>query len=324
MDSDILLSARNLEKFFPIKGGFFSKERGTIYAVNGVGFDLPRNTTLGIVGESGSGKTTVGKCLIRLIEPTGGTVEFEGMDVCKLDRKKLRSMRREMQMIFQDPYASLDPKMTVEKIVGEGLTIHKLATGSEKKDLIAGVLKKVGIMPEDMRRYPHEFSGGQRQRIGIARALALNPTLIIGDEPVSALDVSIQAQVINLMMELQEEYKLSYIIIAHDLAVVQHMCDRIAVMYLGKIVENAEKDVFYDSPMHPYSRSLLSAVPIPDPDVKKKRVILKGDIPSPANPPLGCPFHTRCPQKMKECEAIEPELKDVEKGHFVACHLNKL
>jgi len=323
MNSDILLSAKNLKKSFPIKGGFFSKQRGTIYAVNGVSFHLDRNTSLGLVGESGSGKTTVGKCLIRLIEPTEGSIEFDGRDICKLNRESLRAIRREMQMIFQDPYASLDPRMTVEEMVGEGLTIHKVACGSEKRDRIAELLRKVGVMPEQMKRYPHEFSGGQRQRIGIARALALNPKLVIGDEPVSALDVSIQAQVINLMMELREEYKLSYIIIAHDLTVVQHMCDRIAVMYLGKIVEAAENDVFYDCPMHPYSKSLLSAVPIPDPEVEVNRVILEGDIPSPASPPPGCLFHTRCPQKMKDCEVMEPELKDVGEGHFVACHLSE-
>ncbi len=323
MNADILLSARNLKKLFPIKGGFFSKQRGTIYAVNGVSFDLNGNASMGLVGESGSGKTTVGKCLIRLIEPTEGSIEFDGTDICKLDQAGLRAMRRKMQMIFQDPYASLDPRMTVEDMVGEGLVIHKVATGAERRDRVAELLKRVGVMPEHMKRYPHEFSGGQRQRIGIARALALNPKLVIGDEPVSALDVSIQAQVINLMMELREEYKLSYIIIAHDLTVVQHMCDRIAVMYLGKIVEAAENDEFYDSPMHPYSKSLLSAVPVPDPEVKVNRVILEGDIPSPANPPAGCLFHTRCPQKIKDCEAIEPELKEVGEGHFVACHLSE-
>jgi oligopeptide transport system ATP-binding protein len=323
MTSDILLLAKNLKKLFPIRGGFFSKQRGTIYAINGVSFHLDRNTTLGLVGESGSGKTTVGKCLIRLIEPTEGSIEFDGTDMCKLNRAGLRDIRREMQMIFQDPYASLDPRMTVEDMVGEGLTIYKVATGSEKRDRTVELLKNVGLMPEHMRLYPHEFSGGQRQRIGIARALALNPKLVIADEPVSALDMSIQAQVINLMMELREEYRLSYIIIAHDLAVVQHMCEQIAVMYLGKIVETAEKDVFYDCPMHPYSKSLLSAVPIPDPEVKVNRVILKGDIPSPANPPTGCLFHTRCPQKMGDCETVEPELRDVGGGHLVACHLSE-
>ena len=322
MNSNTILSVNNLKKFFPIKKGFFSKEKGKIYAVNDVSFNLTRNTSLGIVGESGSGKTTVGKCLIRLIEPTEGIVEFEGVDICKLDRAAFRPLRREMQMIFQDPYASLDPRMRVEEIVGEGLTIHKLTSGSEKKDRITEILKKVGIMPENIRRHPHEFSGGQRQRIGIARALALNPKLVIADEPVSALDVSIQAQVINLLMELQEEYALSYIIISHDLAVVQHMCDRIAVMYLGKIVETADRDAFYELPRHPYSESLISSVPLPDPEVKVNRIILKGDIPSPEQPPSGCFFHTRCPLKKEEkCEILEPELKDIGGGHLVACHL---
>ena len=324
MDLDTLILVNNLKKLFPIKGGFLSKQRGTIHAVNGVSFQMNKNTNFGLVGESGSGKTTIGKCLIRLIEPTEGIVEFEGVDICKLDRAALRPMRREMQMIFQDPYASLDPRMTVEEIVSEGLTIHNIASGSEKKDIVAEVLRKVCIMPEDMRKYPHEFSGGQRQRIGIARSLVLNPKLVIADEPVSALDVSIQAQVINLMMELQEEYGLSYIIIAHDLAVVQHMCDKIAVMYLGKIVETADADVFYQSPIHPYSQSLLSAVPIPNPEVKVNRTILKGDIPSPSKPPQGCAFHTRCPvRKPDECKILEPELKDTGGGHLVACHLGE-
>jgi oligopeptide/dipeptide ABC transporter ATP-binding protein len=324
MNANILLSVRGLRKLFPIKGGFFSKQRGVIFAVNGVSLDLPGNTNLGLVGESGSGKTTVGKCLIRLIEPTGGDIKFEDTDICKLDPRGLRAIRKKMQMIFQDPYASLDPRTTVEEIVGEGLTIHNLARGSEKRQRVAELLRKVGIMPENMKRYPHEFSGGQRQRIGIARALALNPSLVIADEPVSALDVSIKAQVINLMMQLQEEYSLSYIIISHDLAVVQHMCDKIAVMYLGKIVESADADVFYESPLHPYSRSLLSAVPIPDPEVKVNRIILNGDIPSFAKPPSGCLFHTRCPLRKEEgCRMQEPELRDVGQGHYVACHLSE-
>jgi oligopeptide/dipeptide ABC transporter ATP-binding protein len=324
MDIDTLLTVNNLKKLFPVKGGFLSKQRGTIYAVNGVSFQMIKNTNFGIVGESGSGKTTIAKCMIRLIEPTEGSIKFEGIDICKLNRVDLNHIRREMQMIFQDPYASLDPRMSVEEIVAEGLTIHNIASGSEKKDRVAEVLRKVGIMPEDMSKFSHEFSGGQRQRIGIARALVLNPKLVIADEPVSALDVSIQAQVINLMMALQEEYGLSYIIIAHDLAVVQHMCDKIAVMYLGKIIETAPAEVFYQSPIHPYSQSLLSAVPIPDPEAKVNRNILKGDIPSPAAPPPGCTFHTRCPLRTAaECKILEPELKDVGGGHWVACHLSE-
>lgn len=322
--SSLLLSVRNLKKFFPIKGGFFSKQKGTIFAVNGISFELNENSSLGLVGESGSGKTTVGKCSIRLIEPTDGIIEFDGIDICKLDRSGFLTLKREMQMIFQDPYSSLDPRMTVEEIVGEAFTIHKIAKGSERKDRIAELLRKVGVVPEYMKRYPHQFSGGQRQRIGIARALALNPKLVVGDEPVSALDVSVQAQVINLMMELQDEYMLSYIIIAHDLAVVEHMCDRIAVMYLGKIVEMAEKDAFFDSPIHPYSKFLISAIPIPDPETKKNSVILKGEIPSPAEPPSGCLFHTRCPQKVKDCEVLEPELRDIGNAHLVACHSSGL
>jgi oligopeptide/dipeptide ABC transporter ATP-binding protein len=323
MNRDTLLRVKNLKKLFPIKKGFFSRQKGTIHAVNGVSFQVAKKTNVGLVGESGSGKTTVGKCLIRLIEPTEGVIEFQGTDIRQLDRTRVRDIRRQMQMIYQDPYASLDPRFTVEEIVAEGLDIHNMARGSERKEQVAALLGRVGMSPENMKKYPHEFSGGQRQRIGIARALALNPKLVIADEPVSALDVSVQAQVINLMMKLQEEYGLSYLIIAHDLAVIQHMCDQIVVMYLGKTVEMAGADVFYQSPVHPYSRSLLSAVPIPDPEVRAKRTILKGDIPSPANPPSGCVFQTRCPHKMKECEAVEPQLMDIGGGHHVACHLSQ-
>ncbi len=324
MNSKIILSVKNLKKFYPIKGGFFSKQRGTIYAVNGVDFHLYEKTSLGLVGESGSGKTTVGKCLIRLIEPTEGKIEFEGVDICKLNRTDLGAIRVKMQMIFQDPYASLDPRMTAEEIVSEGLIIHKVARGSERRRLVSELLERVGIAPDQMKRYPHEFSGGQRQRIGIARALALNPKLLIADEPVSALDVSVQAQVINLMMKLQKESNLSYVVISHDLAVVQHMCDRIAVMYLGKIMEYADRDVFYQSPLHPYSKSLLSAVPVPNPDVKMNRIILRGDIPNPAKPPSGCAFRTRCTlQSSDKCKLLEPELKDMGGGHLVACHMSE-
>ena len=318
---DILLSVRHLKKYFPVKGGFFSRQRGTIYAVNDISFDVKRNTSLGLVGESGSGKTTVGKCLLRLIEPTDGSVDYDGVDLCGLNRNQLQGKRRDMQMIFQDPYSSLDPRMTVEQIVGEALSIHKLARGSERKVRVAELLERVGMMPENMLRYPHQFSGGQRQRIGIARALALNPKLLIADEPVSALDVSIQAQAINLMMRLQAQYQLTYIIISHDLAVVQHMCDNIAVMYLGRIMELVDRDRFYESPTHPYSQSLLSAVPVPDPDAKSDRIILRGEIPSPSTPPPGCLFHPRCPQKLTLCETREPQLFDIGDGHRVACHL---
>jgi oligopeptide/dipeptide ABC transporter ATP-binding protein len=256
-----------------------------------------------------------------LIEPTEGEILFGGKDVCKLDRKEMRSIRRDMQIVFQDPYASLDPRRTVEQIIGEPLNVFQMGTKKERKERIAYLLQKVGLSPDHARRYPHEFSGGQRQRIGIARALALNPKLIIGDEPVSALDVSIQAQVINLLEDIQKEFKLSYIIIAHDLAVVEHVCDRIAVMYLGRIVELARDKELYTSPVHPYTVALLSAIPVPDPNITKKRIILEGDVPSPMRPPPGCHFHTRCPQKKDVCEKAVPKLTDVGDGHFVACHL---
>jgi oligopeptide/dipeptide ABC transporter ATP-binding protein len=256
-----------------------------------------------------------------LIEPTEGEILFEGKDVCKLDHGEMRSIRRDMQIVFQDPYASLDPRRTVEQIIGEPLDVFQVSTKKERKDRIAYLLQKVGLSPDHARRYPHEFSGGQRQRIGIARALALNPKLIIGDEPVSALDVSIQAQVINLLEDIQKEFKLSYIIIAHDLAVVEHVCDRIAVMYLGRIVELAKDRELYTSPLHPYTVALLSAIPVPDPNITKKRIILEGDVPSPMRPPGGCHFHTRCPRKKEECERTIPELTEIGNGHYVACHL---
>jgi oligopeptide/dipeptide ABC transporter ATP-binding protein len=256
-----------------------------------------------------------------LIEPTEGEVLFEGKSVCKLDREEMRYIRRDMQIVFQDPYASLDPRRTVEQIIGEPLDVFRVSTKEERKNRVTSLLKKVGLSPDHARRYPHEFSGGQRQRIGIARALALNPKLIIGDEPVSALDVSIQAQVINLLEDIQKEFKLSYIIIAHDLAVVEHVCDRIAVMYLGRIVELAGDKELYTSPLHPYTFALLSAIPVPDPNISKKRIILEGDVPSPMHPPSGCHFHTRCPQKKEVCETTVPKLTEIKEGHFVACHL---
>jgi len=315
-----LLEVKHLKKHFPIKGGVFSKTIGYVYAVDDINFTLEKGETLGLVGESGCGKSTTGRTILRLIEPTDGAIYFEGQDITNLDKSAMRALRREMQIIFQDPYASLNPRMTVGSIIGEPLEIHKIAKGSEKEERVVSLLQKVGLRAEDMRKYPHEFSGGQRQRIGIARALALNPKLIVCDEPVSALDVSIQAQVINLLEDLQAEFGLSYLFIAHNLNVVEHISNRVAVMYLGQIVELASDEELYRNPQHPYTEALLSAVPIPDPTVKKKRIILEGDVPSPINPPRGCHFHTRCMYKDKICEEVEPEFKDIGGGHWVACH----
>jgi oligopeptide transport system ATP-binding protein len=320
MATETLLEVTNLKKYFPIKGGVFSRTVGYVYAVDDVSFTVDKGETLGLVGESGCGKSTTGRSILRLIEPTDGKVTFEGQDVTALDKNAMRSLRREMQIIFQDPYASLNPRMTVGSIIGEPLEIHKIARGSEKTERVASLLQKVGLRAEDMRKYPHEFSGGQRQRIGIARALALNPKLIVCDEPVSALDVSIQAQVINLLEDLQEEFGLSYLFIAHNLNVVEHISDRVAVMYLGQIVELASDTDLYNAPQHPYTEALLSAVPIPDPTIKKKRIILEGDVPSPIDPPSGCHFHTRCMYKEKICEEEPPEFKHIGGGHWVACH----
>ncbi|RMF87599.1 MAG: dipeptide ABC transporter ATP-binding protein [Nitrospinota bacterium] len=317
-----LLEVRNLKKHFPIKGGIFSKTVGYVYAVDGISFTLNAGETLGLVGESGCGKSTAGRTILRLIEPTAGEVYFEGRNIYSLNKSEMRSLRKEMQIIFQDPYASLNPRMTVGNIVGEPLDIHKVAKGTEREDRVATLLEKVGLRPEHIKRYPHEFSGGQRQRIGIARALALNPKLIICDEPVSALDVSIQAQVINLLEDLQQEFHLSYLFIAHDLSVVEHISNRVAVMYLGKIVELATDTELYGKPMHPYTEALLSAVPIPDPTVKKERIILQGDVPSPINPPSGCRFHTRCPYTKELCRQEEPPLEDKGNGHYAACHFS--
>ncbi len=317
-----LLEVKNLVKHFPVRGGVFSRVRAHVRAVDGISFDIEEGETLGLVGESGCGKSTAGRAILRLIEPTAGEVIFKGINILDLEREKMRQLRREMQIIFQDPYASLNPRMTIGSIVGEPLTIHKIAKGKKRDEEVASILQRVGLRPEHMRRYPHEFSGGQRQRIGIARALALNPKVIIADEPVSALDVSIQAQVINLLQDLQKDFGIAYLVISHDLSVVQHLCDRIAVMYLGEIVEIAEADELIMSPRHPYTEALLSAVPVPDPAAggQKERIILRGDVPSPVNPPSGCRFHTRCPYKEDICAAEVPPLQVISDGHMTACH----
>jgi oligopeptide/dipeptide ABC transporter ATP-binding protein len=316
-----LLEVKNLKKFFPIKKGILSRTVGHVKAVDGVSFILKKGETLGLVGESGCGKTTVGRSIMRLIEPTSGQITFNDQNMLALEREELRKIRASLQIIFQDPFSSLDPRMNVGQIIAEPIRNHFKISRKEIRSRVAYLMERVGLHPEQINRYPHEFSGGQRQRIGIARALALNPLAIICDEPVSALDVSIQAQVINLLAQLQEQMNLSYLFIAHDLSVVEHISDRVAVMYLGRIVELATDKELYQNPIHPYSQALLSAVPIPDPDVQKKRILLQGDVPSPMNPPSGCTFHTRCHECKEICSIEEPPFQSIGDDHWVACHL---
>ncbi len=317
-----LVEVSGLKKYFPVKRGLFSRVIGHVRAVDDISFVIRSRETLGLVGESGCGKTTAGRTILRLLEPTAGEVRFDGQPVFELKREALRRMRRNMQVIFQDPYGSLNPRMTVANIVGEALSVHGIARGAKRRALVKELLDKVGLDPNHLNRYPHEFSGGQRQRIGIARALALRPRFIVCDEPVSALDVSIQAQIINLLETLQDEFELAYLFIAHDLAVVEHISDRVAVMYLGRLVELATAEALYRNPLHPYTEALLSAIPVPDPKTKVKRIILPGDVPSPIDPPKGCRFHPRCPHRFEPCDGLEPQLTDVGDGHQVACYLH--
>jgi peptide/nickel transport system ATP-binding protein/oligopeptide transport system ATP-binding protein len=319
-----LLEVTDLKKHFPIRKGILSRTVGYVHAVDGVSFHIGYGETLGVVGESGCGKTTVGKTVLRLLSPTSGTIKLRGEDITNLTNAQVRPFRRQMQIVFQDPYSSLNPSFSAGDIVGELLTIHRVAKGLEKEQRVAALFERVGLPVDSMTKYPHEFSGGQRQRIGIARALSLNPNLIVCDEPVSALDVSIQAQVLNLLIDLQQEFDLSYLFIAHDLAVVQHISHRIAVMYLGRIVELTDKATLFARPLHPYSEALLSAIPVPDPKADRgRRIILTGDVPSPISPPSGCHFHNRCPYAMARCKTEEPPLREVQLGHWAACHLHE-
>jgi oligopeptide/dipeptide ABC transporter ATP-binding protein len=325
-DNNALLEVKGLKKHFPINRGFFQREVGRVKAVDEVSFFVKSGETLGLVGESGCGKTTTGRCIVRAYEPTAGQINYvnhrgQQVDLARLDNRELKPYRRELRMIFQDPHSSLNPRMTVLDIVGDPLKVNKIASGKELEDRVATLLRRVGLRPEFMRRYPHAFSGGQRQRIGVARALSVDPQFIVCDEPVSALDVSIQAQIINLLEDLQERFDLTYLFIAHDLSVVRHISDRVAVMYLGRMVEIADRNEIYRNPLHPYTKALLSAVPIPDPviDAQRERILLTGEVPSPLNPPSGCVFHPRCPVAVDDCSQYIPELREVEPGHWASC-----
>ncbi len=321
MQREKLLEVQNLKKYFPVKGGVLQRTVGHVKAVDDVSIDVFKGETLGIVGESGSGKSTLGRTILRLLDPTDGKVMFDGEDISDINQRKMRKYRRDMQMVFQDPFASLNPRMSVGEIIEEPMVVQRSMGRKERKDKVVDLLKKVGLSPEAREKYPHEFSGGQRQRIGIARALSMNPKFVIGDEPVSALDVSVQSQVLNLMEDLQDEFDLTYLFIAHDLSVVKHISDRVGVMYLGRMAEIGPKKLIYNNPLHPYTKALLSSVPVPDIEKRREKIKLKGELPSPSNPPTGCAFHTRCPEAHERCKVERPELVHQHDGQFVACHL---